>query len=320
MSAANPFDNDASMADMTRRHTPAMPAPSAAAPESMDWATVSLPKTWPDITPWWQPAMARKLFSKFRGKQRSRVELPQNLPGAQCLPKYLLQEFHNLPNGNYSHRVTRGYVRGFERAMLGHMRRGRAQVAASLRKAERAVDIGCGAGYLAAALHQAGVDEVWALEPSPYLLSLAARQHSGIHWRQGVAEDSGLPDGYFDAVGISFVLHEIPPHYLRGFCAELRRITRPGARLALLEPSPLQWRESAGTLFRRHGWRGVYFWWMARRVFEPFADAWHKLDFPALLAEHGFVVTRDDVGCPFRFLVAERIDEVSQINSTGKQA
>jgi ubiquinone/menaquinone biosynthesis C-methylase UbiE len=295
-------------------------APSTASSElPIDWATVALPQTWPDATPWWRPAMARKLFGKFRGKLRSRVELPRDLPCAQSLPKYLLQEFHNLPNGNYSHRVTRGYVRGFERAMLGHMRQGRAQVAESLGTATRAVDIGCGAGYLAAALRDAGIAEVWALEPSPYLLSLAARRHSGIHWRQGVAEHSGLPGDYFDGVGISFVLHEIPPHYLRGFCAELRRITRPGARLVLLEPSPLQWRESAWTLFRRYGWRGVYFRWMARRVFEPFADAWHKLDFPALLAEHGFVVTRDDIGCPFRFLVAERIGDSSN-EPTGKQA
>lgn len=324
MSAANPFGNDTSLAGMPRRHPPVMPIAAATSSEpsepAIDWATVSLPKTWPDATPWWQPAMARKLLGKFMGKQRSRVELPEALPGAQRIPKYLLQEFHNLPNGNYSHRVTRGYVRGFERAMLGHMRHGRAQVAQSLRNAERAVDIGCGGGYLAAAMRQAGVAEVWALEPSPYLLSLAARRHSGIHWRQGVAEDTGLPDGYFDAVGVSFVLHEIPPHYLRGFCAELKRITRPGARLALLEPSPLQWRESAWALFRRHGWRGVYFRWMARRVFEPFADAWHKLDFPALLAEHGFVVVRDDIGCPFRFLVAERIGDASQTTSTGKQA
>jgi ubiquinone/menaquinone biosynthesis C-methylase UbiE len=320
MSTANPFGDEAPMPSMPERHPSAPQAPSAAAADSsMDWAAVSLPDAWPDATPWWRPAMARKLLRKFTGKQRSRVELPEALPGAQRIPRYLLQEFHNLPNGNYSHRVTRGYVRGFERAMLGHMRQGRAQVADSLRDAARAVDIGCGAGYLAAAMRQAGVADVWALEPSPYLLSLAARQHSGIQWRQGVAEDSGLPDGYFDAVGISFVLHEIPPHYLRGFCAELRRITRPGARLALLEPSPSQWREGAWTLFRRHGWRGVYFRWMARRVFEPFADAWHKLDFPALLGEHGFVVTRDDIGCPFRFLVAERTGDLPN-PTTGKQA
>lgn len=312
MSVANPFDESPALAEAPKRH--------AAADAATDWANVALPEAWPDATSWWRPAMARKVLDKFLGKQRSRVELPEDLPGAQRIPKYLLQEFHNLPNGNYSHRVTRGYVRGFERAMLGHMRRGRMQVAESLRGSARAVDIGCGAGYLAAAMRQAGIAEVWALEPSPYLLSHAARRHTGIHWRQGVAEDSGLPDRYFDAVGVSFVLHEIPPHYLRGFCAELQRITRPGARLAVLEPSPSQWREDAWSLFRRYGWRGVYFRWMARRVFEPFADAWHKLDFPALLAEHGFVVTQDDIGCPFRFFVAERVGDVSHHSIKGKHA
>src|SRR5687767_9080748 len=62
MSAANPFGNDASMMAAPRPHAPAMEASSSESP--MDWATVTLPKTWPDITPWWRPAMALKLLSK----------------------------------------------------------------------------------------------------------------------------------------------------------------------------------------------------------------------------------------------------------------
>lgn len=273
-----------------------------------DWSRVALPCAWPDTTPWWRPVMAWRLLRKFVGGQRERVRLPERLPGAERLPRYLLLEFHNLPNGNYSHRITRGYARGFDHAMLGSLRHGRRRVAEALRGANCALDLGSGAGHLAAAMRAAGLHDVWALEPSPYLLRLAAQRHPGVRFVHGCGEDSDLPDAQFDAVGISFVLHEIPPSYLRQLCAELRRITRPGARIAILEPSPLQWRQSAWSLWRSHGWRGVYFRLMALRVYEPFADAWHKLDFAALLAEHGFIVTRDEIGCPFRFIVAERHD------------
>lgn len=283
---------------------------AAANADAIDWAAAELPRAWPDAAPWWRPAMLRQVLPRFLGRRRGKVRLPAGLPGLQPIPKYLLQEFHNLPNGNYSDCVTGGYMTGFDRVMLGHMAHGRRRVAESLRDAARALDVGSGGGHLAAAMRQAGIAEVWALEPSPYLLRQAARRHAGadIHWRQGLAEDTRLPDGHFDAVGVSFVLHEIPPRYLRRFCAELRRITRPGARLAVLEPSPLQWRHGAGWMLRRFGWRGLYFRWLAGFVHEPFLAAWHKLDFPALLREHGFEPVIDESGCPSRFLLARRGD------------
>ena len=281
------------------------PVPPALA-EAIDWAQVQLPQAWPDAAPWWRVHMLRRLLPRFLGRRRARVQLPEGLPGLRSLPRYVLQEFHNLPNGNYSARVTRGYLTGFDRVMLGQVRQGRARIAASLAGARRVLDVGSGGGHLAAAMKQAGLEDVWALEPSPYLLGQAARAHAGIRWWQGLAEDTGLPDASFDAVGVCFVLHEIPPHYLRRFCAELRRITVPGARLAILEPSPLQWRHGYRWLLRHHGWRGVYFRWLAGFVHEPFLPAWHRLDFPALLAEHGFSVQLDESGCPSRFLLATR--------------
>ena len=81
-----------------------------------------------------------------------------------------------------------------------------------------------------------------------------------------------------------------------------------------MAPSPLQWRESRLTLLRRFGWRGLYFRWMARRVFAPFLDAWHRFDVHAELAEHGFGVSQDDIGCPFRCLLAQRSPDPSDIH------
>lgn len=281
----------------------AQPRPQADAHRdagAVDWKHVELPATWPD-----QSGLRRLLANALRRK-RARVVLPDALPHTDPIPKYVLQEFHNLPNGNYSHRITAGYARGFDHAMLGMLRGERHRIAQALSGARCALDLGCGAGHLAAALRDAGIGEVWGLDPSPYLLKLAAQRAPDIRWVQGVGEDSGLPEAHFDAVGVCFVLHEIPPAYLRRLFAELRRITRPGARLVVVEPSPLQWHQGALPLLRRWGWRGVYFRWMALRMFEPFADAWHRFDVHAELAGHGFIVRRDEIGCPFRVFVAER--------------
>lgn len=279
---------------------------SVTACEPIDWAQIQLPPAWPDQLPMQRPSSLWRLWRIFSGQLREPVKLPAQLPGAERIPKYVLQPFHNLPNGNYSRHFSRGYATGFDRAMLGHMGQGRARLANALSGAQCALDLGCGAGHLAGAMQQAGIAEVWGLEPSPYLLQQAAQRYPGVHLVQGVGEQSGLATGQFDAVGICFVLHEVPPLYLKRILAELRRITVPGARLAVLEPSPKQWFEGVWPMWRAYGWRGVYFRLLARRVHEPFAQAWHQQDFQALLAEYGFELIEQDCGCPFRYFLAQR--------------
>ena len=277
---------------------------------TIDWAAVDLPDAWPDRLDWSRPGTPWRLLRHVLGRSRARVELPPGLPGAERISRYVLQEFHNLPNGNYSKHISAGYARWFDRVMLGSMATGRARLAGVLAAAgaSRVADLGCGGGHMAAALKAAGIPEVIGLDPSPYLLQCAARSHPGISWRQGMAEDTGLPDASLDGVALCFLLHEVPPRYLVQVLAELRRIVRPGGRLVVLEPSPVQWQQSAWQVWRGHGWAGLYFKLLALRVFEPFVDAWHRQPFAALLAEHGFRVECDESGCPFRFVHAVRDD------------
>ncbi len=283
-------------------------APPSPAPAAVDWARVELPEAWADRLQFSRPRDLRRLWQCLSGSLREPVQLPPGMPGAERIPAYVLQEFHNLPNGNYSRRFSRGYAKGFDLSMLGTLRQGRPRIAAALAGAQRALDLGSGAGHLAMAMQAAGIPEVWGLEPSPYLLQQAAQAAPQIRWEQGVGEDSGLPSVYFDAVGVCFVFHEVPPRYLRRILAELARITRPGARLAVLEPSPRQWTQGYRQMARQHGWRGLYFRALARHLHEPFLDAWHKQDFAGMLAEHGFRLLEDDIGCPFRFFLAERLE------------
>ena len=121
-----------------------------------DWASVELPDAWPDQLDWKHPLTAWRMVRRVVGRSRERVRLPSGLPGAERIPKYILQEFHNLPNGNYSKHISAGYARWFDRVMLGTMAGGRARVAASLQGARRVIDLGCGGGHMAGQLRRSG--------------------------------------------------------------------------------------------------------------------------------------------------------------------
>lgn len=273
-----------------------------------DWANIQLPDAWPDQigSNWRRLAM---VISNMVRKRVQRVQLPEEMPGRECLPKYLFQEFHHLPNGNYSKTITRGYANGFNKAMLGSMKMARVEIAKRLSTSKRVLDIGCGAGHLTGALQSVGIPEIWALEPSPYLLQHAARDFPGANFVQGVIENSDLPAASFDGAAACFVFHEIPPPQANAALRELHRLLVPGAGLILVEPSPTQVKLSYLQVWRRYGWRGIYFRALALRTHEPFVKAWHKIDPAVWFSTNGFTLV-EDVDCmPWRLLEARRNED-----------
>jgi ubiquinone/menaquinone biosynthesis C-methylase UbiE len=274
--------------------------------DMIDWRTVPLPDGWPDHLDLASPRDVAVLLGRLFGPRR-RVELPAGLPGADRLPAYLRREFHHLPNGNYSKRIVAGYLRYFDRIMLGRSQRARVAIAQRLADCRAALDVGCGAGELAGTMLAAGVPEVWGIDPSPFLLREAARRHPAARFVQGIAEATDFPAARFDGAGICFVFHELPMRAGDRALAELHRILAPGGRLVIAEPSPLHFRPPELRRFARsHGVVGLYFWLLARVMYEPFAASWHRRDVGAWLDAYGFDLCADDPGMPIRLMSAMR--------------
>lgn len=275
-----------------------------------DWSAITLPDTWPDSLNLRRPRDLWRLICHALVDKKP-VQLPDDMPGADNIPKYILQEFHNLPNGNYSRRFTRGYITGFNHVMLGELNKSHSQIARQLAgnpaiKNGSVLDVGCGGGGLAGALQKAEIRDVWGLDASPYLLKHAAHDWPGIHFLQGVAENTGFADARFDAITACFLLHEIPPRYIAQCLGEWARILKPGGLLAFCEPSPVQLQQNFMALWRNYGWRGIYFHALARFIHEPFLAAWHKQDIPALLQQHGFELVQHELGMPMRHVLARK--------------
>lgn len=275
-------------------------------PAVPDWTALELPPTRADAYDLRKPRHLYRALREVFSKTRKPVELPSGVPGSDWIPRYVLQEFHNLPNGNYSKILSRGYVTGFEYAMLGTMKEARERMATKLRDCESVLDAGCAGGKMAAAVHEAGVPDVWGIDPSPYLLQHAAHDHPEIKFVQGLAEAPLFPTERFDGITASFLFHELPPRFAELALANFHRMLKPEGLVAICEPSPIQLELSPWRTLRQHGFSGLYYSMLARRAFEPFVLSWHKVATHALFEAHGFECIEDEVGMPLRELLLRK--------------
>jgi SAM-dependent methyltransferase len=95
-----------------------------------------------------------------------------------------------------------------------------------------ALDVGCGAGWLACALAERA-DRVDAVDRSAAMIRLArARPATGVRWVHGdvLSDDVPLADGY-DLVTAVTCVHHMP---LRPALRRLAGLVRPGGRLAVV--------------------------------------------------------------------------------------
>ena len=95
------------------------------------------------------------------------------------------------------------------------------------------LDAACGTGDLALADLGAGAATVTGLDFSPRMLDRARRKAPSITWIDGDLLRLPFPDGSFDATTIGFGIRNVAD--LERGLNELRRVLRPGGRLAILE-------------------------------------------------------------------------------------
>ncbi|MER5635575.1 methyltransferase domain-containing protein [Kitasatospora sp. NPDC002227] len=111
------------------------------------------------------------------------------------------------------------------------------------RPGDRALDVGCGTGYLTRCVaHAVGpTGTVLGVDPSPDVLAHARRRaarHPHCTFTDGIAEELPGPDDAYDVVVSSLMVHHLPEGVRARAAAEMFRVLRPGGRLLLADFRP----------------------------------------------------------------------------------
>ena len=146
--------------------------------------------------------------------------------------------------------LTRGRERAFRERLVALAR---------LRPGESVLDVGCGTGTLAiAAKACVGAAAVHGIDASPEMIAVArrkaARAGADVAFDTAVVEALPFPDGRFDVVLSTLMLHHLP-HAARETCVrEMRRVLRPGGRVLAVDfGEPDGKRHGILEHFHRHG-------------------------------------------------------------------
>jgi len=163
---------------------------------------------------------------------------------------------------------------------------------AAVRPGDRVLDAACGTGDLAIADLKAGAAKVTGLDFSERMLERARRKQPSVRWVQGDMLALPFEDGSFDAATVGFGVRNVAELDLS--LRELRRVLRPGGRLAILEitqprgvfrPFFSLWFDRIVPLFGKVLPGGAAYSYLPASV-KRFPDA---ENFAALLRECGFV-------------------------------
>jgi len=109
----------------------------------------------------------------------------------------------------------------------------RLAVEAVVRPGDRVLDACCGTGDLAIGAARRGAATVVGLDFSQRMLDRAARKSRTVEWLRGDLLALPFADEAFDAATVGFGVRNVAD--LERALRELRRVLRPGGRLAILE-------------------------------------------------------------------------------------
>jgi demethylmenaquinone methyltransferase/2-methoxy-6-polyprenyl-1,4-benzoquinol methylase len=109
----------------------------------------------------------------------------------------------------------------------------RITVEQAVREGDRVLDACCGTGDLALAAHSQGAAEVVGLDFSEKMLDRARVKGPDIEWVHGDVLALPFEDASFDSATVGFGIRNVDD--LEAGLRELRRVLRPGGKLAILE-------------------------------------------------------------------------------------
>jgi ubiquinone/menaquinone biosynthesis C-methylase UbiE len=148
--------------------------------------------------------------------------------------------------------VTRGREQAFREKMLEF---------AALQPGEVVLDVGCGTGTLAIlAKRQVGpLGEVCAIDASPEMIARAQKKArwAGIQvsFKESFAQSLPVPEGHFDVVVTTVLLHHLPKKARAELAREISRVLKPGGRVLAIDFGKQQKvrKSFLDHIHRRHG-------------------------------------------------------------------
>ena len=130
---------------------------------------------------------------------------------------------------------------------------------ARLATGDTALDIGCGTGTLAIAAKKrvGSAGAVFGIDASPAMVARGMRKSAkadiDVTFTNAVVEALPFPDGRFDVVLSTLMLHHLPRHARRQCTAEIRRVLKPGGRLLVVDFARPSAKNGILAHFHRHG-------------------------------------------------------------------
>jgi ubiquinone/menaquinone biosynthesis C-methylase UbiE len=148
------------------------------------------------------------------------------------------------------------FLRGKERAF-----REKVIDLSKLSSGESVLDVGCGTGTLAiAAKRRAGPEGVvCGIDPAPEMIARAQRKAGklkvDVSFQISVIEKLPFPDGHFDVVLSTLMLHHLPKATREQGASEIRRVLKPNGRWLIVDFVEAEQRRKGilGRFHFRHG-------------------------------------------------------------------